>query len=239
MTDNETRPQCRAELHLSWSSAHYRCTLVENHAGEHQDLDGDSWDITYVDEPQCPVTTDGGTFRCSQRQWHEGPHTIQLLASEPQAAPVDIRVRPVQDQLTALTARVGLLEADRACAPVYLTEPGKEQGDYLHGRTHGDLIKELYQRLNELEAAPARGERCTWVSPAARLCVLTAGRGTDHLTAVEDHGDRDPKAVLIDPVELGRLLEASERLSALEAAGVDNWEGHGHAVQIMRERSND
>jgi hypothetical protein len=31
-------------------------------------------------------------------------------------------------------------------------------------------------------------------------------------------------------------LEAAEaKLSALEAAGVDNWEGYSHAMQILRE----
>ena len=134
MTDNETPPQCRAQLILG-DTEPYRCALVENHAAMHRDDDGDSWDLTYVDEPP--------------------------------AIPVDIRVRPVQDQLTALTARVGL-----------------------------------------------RRGQCGLQQPP------------------------ENEAVLIDPVELGKLLEAQEKLNALESAGVDNWEGHGHAMQIMRERSN-
>lgn len=139
MTDNETRPQCPAVLHMSAFEGPYPCHLVPGHEGSHADMDGDTWDITYVDEP----------------------------GVSPQAIPVDIRVRPTQDQLTALTERVGLLEA--ALTP----------------------------------AQPPENE-----------------------------------AVLIDPVELGKLLEAQEKLNALEAAGVDNWEGYGHARQIMRERSN-
>jgi hypothetical protein len=30
------------------------------------------------------------------------------------------------------------------------------------------------------------------------------------------------------------LVEAEHLLSALEAAGVDNWEGYDHAMEIMR-----
>ena len=34
--------------------------------------------------------------------------------------------------------------------------------------------------------------------------------------------------------ELASLREDRDTLSALEAAGVDNWEGHGHAMSILR-----
>lgn len=36
--------------------------------------------------------------------------------------------------------------------------------------------------------------------------------------------------VEIDEKELGRLRERSRRLGALEAAGVDNWEGYSIAL---------
>jgi hypothetical protein len=35
------------------------------------------------------------------------------------------------------------------------------------------------------------------------------------------------------PTYLG-LVESEKKLSALEQAGVDNWEGYSHAMAIMR-----
>jgi len=35
------------------------------------------------------------------------------------------------------------------------------------------------------------------------------------------------------------LLESEKRLAALEAAGVDNWEGYGHAMRILRGEDDD
>ena len=244
MMDNETLPQCRAQLVLDDNDS-YRCTLVENHAAMHRDMDGDSWDITYVDEP----------------------------GVSPQAIPVDIRVRPVQDQMTALTARVGLLEA----AWTVGGEPLSERLDRVFMALRMDASR-LHTRLNELERRlnpvcghrdPSSGRVCQkapghygevhrdMTSERDGLAWTTGHSSAEHragqeptvlATQMDGHqvmsdgsvrGPAEPEAVLIDPVELGKLREASERLSALEAAGVDNWEGHGHAMQIMRERSND
>lgn len=207
MTDNETRPQCRAQLHMDDSDP-YRCILTENHAAMHRDQDGDTWDVTYVDEPQCPVTTDGGTFRCSQCQWHEGPHTIQLLAPEPEASPVDIRVRPVQDQLTALMVRVGLLEArmNPVCGH-------RDPSSGLACQRPPDHYGEVHSTATD------RLDGTVW--------------STGHSSAEHREGQKRNEGVLIDPVELGKLREASERLTALEAAGVDNWSGYGHAMSIL------
>lgn len=35
--------------------------------------------------------------------------------------------------------------------------------------------------------------------------------------------------------ELMDLREEARKLRALQEAGVDNWEGHSHAMQILRE----
>ncbi len=42
----------------------------------------------------------------------------------------------------------------------------------------------------------------------------------------------DVKALLD---ELPKLREAAKTLAALEAAGVDNWEGYSHAQELMEE----
>jgi hypothetical protein len=81
--DNQIRATCRAQYTLNNSSP-WDCLLPENHAGPHQDADTDTWDVTYRD-PEPGV---------SQR-----------------AIPFVMNVRPVQDQVTDLATRVGLLEA--------------------------------------------------------------------------------------------------------------------------------
>ncbi|HEX5705644.1 MAG TPA: hypothetical protein VFX97_20765 [Pyrinomonadaceae bacterium] len=56
MTEKE--PVCRATLAVSWVVKHaYDCVRPQNHEGPHRDADGDTWDITYRDVPQCPATT--------------------------------------------------------------------------------------------------------------------------------------------------------------------------------------
>lgn len=45
----------------------------------------------------------------------------------------------------------------------------------------------------------------------------------------------DLKDVTIPVVRYVELCEAEEKLNALEAAGVDNWEGYGHAMDILNE----
>jgi hypothetical protein len=41
--------------------------------------------------------------------------------------------------------------------------------------------------------------------------------------------------VTISVTELASLREDANKLRALEAAGVDNWEGYDHAMELMRE----
>ena len=41
--------------------------------------------------------------------------------------------------------------------------------------------------------------------------------------------------VSISKAEYEALLESERILIALEQAGVDNWEGYGHAMEIMSE----
>jgi len=43
--------------------------------------------------------------------------------------------------------------------------------------------------------------------------------------------------VTISTEEYESLLEASDKLLALEGAGVDNWEGYDCAMEMMREMS--
>jgi hypothetical protein len=40
--------------------------------------------------------------------------------------------------------------------------------------------------------------------------------------------------VSIPKKRLEELEKRSDRLAALEAAGVDNWEGYGHAMAVLR-----
>ena len=40
-------------------------------------------------------------------------------------------------------------------------------------------------------------------------------------------------------VEMNYLRDRDRLLSALEAAGVDNWEGYDHAVEIYQESNDD
>lgn len=235
MTDNETRPRCPAVLHMSVYDGSYRCELVPGHEGPHRDQDGDTWHITYMDEP----------------------------GVSPQAIPFVMDTRPVPDQLTALTVRVGVLETlgARVDNLEQTSASGAATDDMFVGvRRRADSLERMFMALREdatrihsritgLEARlnPVCGHR----DPSSGLvCQRPPDHyGEVHSTATDrldgtvwstEHreGQKRNEAVLIDPVELGKLREASERLSALEAAGVDNWEGYGHAMQIMRERSN-
>lgn len=42
------------------------------------------------------------------------------------------------------------------------------------------------------------------------------------------------KMVTVQRAKYEELLQRSTRLSALEAAGVDNWEGYDHAMAVLR-----
>lgn len=44
----------------------------------------------------------------------------------------------------------------------------------------------------------------------------------------------EPNETIIDKSELRMLLDSDKFLSALESAGVDNWEGYDIAVQLYR-----
>ena len=45
----------------------------------------------------------------------------------------------------------------------------------------------------------------------------------------------ETKVVTITADQYEQLLEDSSRLSALRAAGVDNWDGYDYAMEILRE----
>ncbi|MGG1339073.1 hypothetical protein ABE244_00500 [Bacillus toyonensis] len=45
--------------------------------------------------------------------------------------------------------------------------------------------------------------------------------------------ENDEKTVTISRAEYLELLEDSEFLSCLQAAGVDNWDGYGYAWEMM------
>lgn len=190
MTDNETRPQCRAQL--SYEGLKYRCDRPENHEGGHVDRDNDTWDITYVDEP----------------------------GVSPQAIFVDIRCGRPKGQLTALTARVGLLEAAWTVGGETLSE---RLDRVIHGVTERHRF--VAMRVEELEGVfMALREDATRMH--SRITGLEA-----RLTPAQPP---ENEAVLIDPVELGKLLEAQEKLSKLEAAGVDNWDGYEDALNGVK-----
>ena len=51
-----------------------------------------------------------------------------------------------------------------------------------------------------------------------------------------DPQDRDPlTTVVVDIKEYIKLVKARDILAALEAAGVDNWEGYGYAMELLEE----
>lgn len=43
------------------------------------------------------------------------------------------------------------------------------------------------------------------------------------------------ETITIDKSHYKRLIEASEKLNALEAAGVDNWEGYSIALSMLED----
>jgi hypothetical protein len=51
----------------------------------------------------------------------------------------------------------------------------------------------------------------------------------------ENAASSQPETVTISAKELEQLREDSQKLSALDCAGVDNWEGYDHAMEILRE----
>ena len=172
MTDNETRPQCRAML-LMRHRAMFRCILTENHAGRHLDGDGDTWDIEYadVDPPQRFVPVPGlGSVEISDLSSRvtEVEKLFRALRQD------NSRIRSRLTELETLGARVDNLEQTSAS-----------------GAAADDMFAAMGKRVSALEAA------------------LTPAQPPEN------------EAVLIDPVELGKLLEASELLSTLETSVQD------------------
>lgn len=196
MTENT--PVCRAQYSLNHGGP-WDCVLPENHAGPHRDGDHDTWDITYRD-PEPGVSQ--------------------------QPIPVDIRVRPVQDQLTDLAARVGLLEVAWA--------PGGETLSERLDRVMLGLMEEI-RRVS----GPDRS-RAVLIDPEELSGLL---KDREELHTLRNAAQSD--VATEKAVERGDMLsvsrtaweqrgEDSDKLSALEQAGVDNWEGYSHAMSIYR-----
>lgn len=82
------------------------------------------------------------------------------------------------------------------------------------------LFHETYERL-----APEHGYETRKDSRTSWEQVPETNKGL--MIAVADH--------ILDKLELDSLQEDSRKLSALETAGVDNWEGWDHAMEILRE----
>lgn len=200
MTENE--PVCRATLNISWVEKRgYDCVRHENHRGPHQDNDGDSWDITYRDEPKRPATTVyGETLRdLGERLDRIVLGTLEEIrvvarridkleqtsadgaATDDLFVTVNRRLSKLEDGMhpeechgeqcvkpTVLAVRVdghrvmsdGSVR-EPACLGTYIAPVDEQQGNYLHGRTHDDLIKELYQRISHQETRinPVCGHR--------------------------------------------------------------------------------
>jgi hypothetical protein len=180
MTDNETRATCRAQLTLTGVNGRdattYDCTLSEGHDGRHQDGDTDQWGIEYV----------------------------QPEGVSQQAIPFVMHVRPVQDQVTDLDTRVGLLEAAWTVGGETMEErlARNVQGLMEQIRVHehqpgavlidpaelGSLLKdreELHALRNSVQADVVTeivSRRCPWISPTKIRCNLPAGHTIDHIT---------------------------------------------------------
>lgn len=46
----------------------------------------------------------------------------------------------------------------------------------------------------------------------------------------------EENTITISKKEYDQLIERSETLAALEAAGVDNWEGYDYAMEFIKEK---
>lgn len=258
MTDTENTLVCRAQL-VVLNGGPWNCILSEGHAGPHKDDDQDTWDIHYRDAPR----------------------TAAPLTEERVNEAMTVLERRVLAQLSRLSARV-----DKFGDPVYTAPADERDGNYLHGRRHDDLIKELFQRLSKLEAAWTVGgetlsERLDRVFLGTLGEVRTvAGRVSRLEPLVQLSGRSETGVVLLDPEQYTALLKdreelqavrnaaqavpgtdllgllrdraqaaypgdieawrkAADKLGALEAAGVDNWEGYSHAMSIYRGEEDD
>ncbi|WP_330349240.1 hypothetical protein [Streptomyces sp. NBC_00582] len=102
-------------------------------------------------------------------------------------------------------------------ARVVNTETGE-----LHDDVPGVAVKATRARGHSLRFKPAGKEAIAtaWQSGALPLPGVSAP------AAIE--------APKYSPAQLKELEESSRRLAALEAAGVDNWSGYDHAMEILR-----
>lgn len=207
------------------------CHLMNGHAGPHQtnstpdsrDVNIVSWGPADVDPFAVPPTcrarfqvNDGVPWYCVRPENHTGSH------QDNDGDNWDITYRGVNPRRSFVPPTIPVQD------PIYLAEPDKEQGDYLHGRAHGDLIKELYQRVSALALRTNDLQKLFLALRAdnSRLytCLNEAGHRAGSGTGVLE---------TVTASELASLRKDSEKLNALEAAGVDNWEGYCHAMSIL------
>jgi hypothetical protein len=203
MTDPFSLPviTCRAQLTLTGVNGRdattYDCTLSEGHDGRHQDGDTDQWGIEYV----------------------------QPEGVSQQSIPFVMHVRPVQDQLTALTARVGLLEAA-------WTVGGETMEERLARNVQG-----LMEQIRVHEHQPG----AVLIDPAELGSLL---KDREELHALRNQAQADvvtadtvdsPRPMKITRDRLHELQTDARRLAALEQAGVDNWSGYDHGMEIRRD----
>lgn len=183
--------QCKKTLE-SYDPFSAPCVLSEGHTGGHVTAGG----ARDTEAPeQCPAVLhyngfDEEEFPCVRPKDHSGGHVDH----------------------DGDTWYIAYTDARSLSVPVYAAEPGMEQGDCLHGRTHDDLIKELFQRVSGLEAerntmsgqiARLHGveasetvtvaaqtdavtetvlPQCEWISPTKVRCNLPKGHTVNHIT---------------------------------------------------------
>lgn len=125
------------------------------------------------------------------------------------------------------------LDADHA--GVHVSEHGTwRDGNYLHGRTHGDLIRELYQRISKLEdrmsppvvrgPEPNEDRPCTAVLKLNGYTERTCDAGSHQGPHRDpDSGDiweqYQEGAVQVSRPRYEELVRRSSRLTALENPG--------------------
>lgn len=226
MTDDETPERCTAVLDFpEESSRPYPCALAKGHEGHHQFKEGDAWTITFQEREEFP----GGGETLSQRL-----DRVFLGVRE--------EIRTLADHMAKEIATVRVSSA----VPVYRAPEDERDGNYLHGRTHGDLIRELYQRISKLEdrmsppvvrgPEPNVDRPCTAVLKlngyTERTCDAGSHQGPHRDPDSGDIWETEQKgAVQVSRPRYEELVRRSSQLTALEAAGVDNWEGYRNALR--------
>lgn len=91
----------------------------------------------------------------------------------------------------------------------------------------------------DAEAARLAAERAEFEAERERLTGMKAATSVQRPAeavpvAVPDHADT---MVTIPQARYKELLRAEAKLDALEQAGVDNWEGYSHAMEILNKGS--